>query len=269
MLPIVLVTEIWIVIYNVYIACYNEFNISIFMKNLIKSMLFIKKIDLPNMWYMPVIIGIYLVLPFISIIIKKVDKRIIAIPFGISIILNMLLPNINMLLRLVNKSEITFIIDKSFIGSYCGIYIVLGYYLFKELLRNIDIKLIITLTISSTILTILYQYILLNNGINYDLWYNNILLFITSVGIYEIFLRIPNNINQFSKISCLVSKYSLGIYFLHIIIQNLLKPIINKMLVVNSVKALSLFICTFIISFVIIYSIKRFKFLQKYLFFVK
>ena len=233
-------------------------------------MLFIKKVDLPNMWYMPVIIGIYIILPFLSIIVKKVDKKVLAVPLIITIVLNMLLPNVNTLLKVFNKSEIVIIVDKSFLGHFYGIYLVLGFYLFNKLIRNKTIKIVIVYTIINVILTIIYQFVLLNNNINYDLWYNNIFLCAASMGVFEMVLRMKKNNNQhINSIVNLVSRYSLGIYFLHIIVQNLLKPVIDNMYLLKSVKVWILFCCTLLICFVMIYSLKKIKILQRYIFFVR
>lgn len=221
------------------------------------------------MWYMPAIIGIYIILPFLSIVIKNVDKKIMLIPLVFSIIVNMFLPNTNNILGLFYKKELALIIDKSFLGGFYGIYLIMGFYLFNQILRKNKTIYILMFTVISMILTVIYQYILLNNNINYDLWYNNIFLCATSAGVYELLLRIKTDNKRINSLTNLLSRYSLGIFFLHMIVQYLLRPYINKLDIANIIKLLILFISTFFISFVIIHVTKFIKPIQKYLFFVK
>lgn len=64
LLPLFLTTEIWI-FFNYIFCCVIEhqtFNIS----RLLLEMLFLKSSSLSHMWYMPVILGCYIALPFLS-----------------------------------------------------------------------------------------------------------------------------------------------------------------------------------------------------------
>lgn len=64
----IVTTEIWIILYNIFLCIYN--NTSIDIHTVIKEMLFFEKVPLKNMWYMPMIIGIYIVIPYIGKILK-------------------------------------------------------------------------------------------------------------------------------------------------------------------------------------------------------
>lgn len=66
LLPLIVTTEIWIILYNIFLCIYN--NTSIDIHTVIKEMLFFEKVPLKNIWYMPMIIGIYIVIPYIGIL---------------------------------------------------------------------------------------------------------------------------------------------------------------------------------------------------------
>lgn len=58
LLSLLITTEIWTVIYNIFFCFYNKssFNVTDF----IKEAIFVKEVPIMNMWYMPMIIGIYI-----------------------------------------------------------------------------------------------------------------------------------------------------------------------------------------------------------------
>ncbi len=153
--------------------------------------------------------------------------------------------------------------------TWQGIYLIAGFYLYDGLLRNKKTIYVVVCTIICIILTILYQFILFNNNIVYDLWYNNLFLFASSIGIYELFLRIKDNNGCIDKVVCLISKYSLGIFFLHAIVKNILNPYVKELYVPDVIKVIILSLLNIMICFGIIHLFKIIKPIQRHIFFVK
>lgn len=62
MLPLIAVNEVWLIIYKIYevFVLKQVFNFVDF----IKELLLFKNSSMTNMWYMPMIIGIYIGVPF-------------------------------------------------------------------------------------------------------------------------------------------------------------------------------------------------------------
>lgn len=77
-IPLLIVTEIWNIIYYIFINIYNSqmFNI----KEFIEILLFLRNSNSPNMWYMPMILGIYIAIPFLSVIVHKFSLKVVKIP---------------------------------------------------------------------------------------------------------------------------------------------------------------------------------------------
>lgn len=72
LLPIVITTEIWNVIYDAIIFIDNgKFDFEV----LIRDLLFFKTNQMGNMWYMPMIIGVYIALPFVANAIKTLKQK--------------------------------------------------------------------------------------------------------------------------------------------------------------------------------------------------
>lgn len=89
-------TTIWIVIYNVFNAWFYKTPFDI--KNCLKNMFFLKATDMTHMWYMPVIIGMYLFLPFVANALKYTDLKVLYIPLSIVFIYQFILPVIDVFL---------------------------------------------------------------------------------------------------------------------------------------------------------------------------
>lgn len=71
LLPLIATTEIWIVVNYLFVCVVNDKAFEI--KELVKEILFLKTLELSHMWYMPVIIGIYIALPFVSVAVKAFE----------------------------------------------------------------------------------------------------------------------------------------------------------------------------------------------------
>lgn len=66
-LPLLGVTECWIIIYNLFLIWYEQRQIS--LVGLVKNMLFLENVGLPHFWYLPMILGIYLIhIPIMEVI---------------------------------------------------------------------------------------------------------------------------------------------------------------------------------------------------------
>lgn len=69
-----LVTEIWLIIYAIFLHIIGEQKFDIFF--LLKQLLFIEQNNcIVHMWYMPMIVGTYFFIPFLSNGIKDVSPK--------------------------------------------------------------------------------------------------------------------------------------------------------------------------------------------------
>ena len=274
LIPMIIVTEVWIILYNLYFYIFNNSSgsqdIKLQLKELIKNIFFIKTVDLPNMWYMPMIIGMYIVVPYLGILVKKLNIKEIKVPLILSIVLFMIIPTFNIVLKIFNK-EITTTIDGSFLGGIYGIYIILGFYIYKGKFKNIKITYVYISTLILIIATVIFQFWLFSKNYLYGLWYNNIFLAGASLCIFEFFCRLDIKNQKMKMFNFIerISKYSLGIFFVHIIIQNMLYKYITKIQLINPLKVMLIFLLEFSISFVIVYLGSKLKYTKKYLFLIK
>ena len=78
-LHLIICTQIWIVVYDLFLKLFIQAEYSIF--DILKDVLFMRTYTgMPHLWYMPMIIGLYGFLPFIANGLNSVSRRTVIIP---------------------------------------------------------------------------------------------------------------------------------------------------------------------------------------------
>lgn len=82
------------------------------------------------LWYLPMIIGAYIALPFVAVVFRKFLFRSFALPLGILLFVQFILPFISNVAMVLGFSPIAgnTALDTSFLGGAYGLYIVFGYF---------------------------------------------------------------------------------------------------------------------------------------------
>ncbi len=262
LVSLLITVEIWNIVYNILIPIINNSNFNI--KELILNMLFLKNVNLPNMWYMPMILGTYIAIPFLAILVKKVDFKTLMVPMIIIFCALFLLPNISTITNILFSVQFDLIIDLSFLGGIYGLYILLGYYVEENKFKNIKTRYLILIGILFFIISCGYQIWMFKKGYAYNIWYNFSGLLITGLCIFEMFSRINFNFNkQLENIFTYISKASLGIFFIHIIVQKILLKYINFYIINTPITVVLLTLTIFIISLILILFISKIKVIKK------
>lgn len=137
LLPLFIVNEIWVVIYNIFFYVTNQRN-NVTLEFLIKELLCLKQVPVPNMWYFPMILGMYLGIPFVAKIVKTFSFKSLSILLSGTFIVSFALPAINILLKIFGvANKWNSLLDISFFGGAYGLYIVLGYFIANNKLINL------------------------------------------------------------------------------------------------------------------------------------
>ena len=102
----------------------GAFNVSAvpgFLCGLVKTMLFIDQVTFGNMWYLPMILCVYLMIPIFALVFRNVSPRVIALPCAIVFLSQMIITDINDLLRIGGEREevrFCFRLQEYFLGLY-------------------------------------------------------------------------------------------------------------------------------------------------------
>lgn len=273
LLPLVIVNIIWIIIYNIFFIFTNQQE-NVTIKNIIKEILIMKQVPTPNMWYFPMIIGVYIGIPFVAKIIKTFSFKILSVAIIVNFISFFLIPNINIFLNIFGINEnLSTLLDLQFLGGAYAIYIILGYFIsnnFKVKIKSIYIGLI---AIVNFIFVLGMQILSFRKASNfsYYVWYDNTFLLITTICLFVLFCRIDDSklSNKMKILFNFISKISLALFFIHYIMIYLLKNYVLKINCIIPLKVIILFIFVTLSSIFIIYILKKIKLIKKYVFLAK
>ncbi len=77
-LALLVTMEIWIILYNVFLRVFHFQHWS--TRGLLKDMFFLNQVHMGHMWYMPMIIGLYVYIPFAARALKGISNRALTFP---------------------------------------------------------------------------------------------------------------------------------------------------------------------------------------------
>ena len=268
LLPLFIITELWIIIYYVFLCVWNGTSFN--FKVLLETLFFMRHSQVPNMWYMPMILGMYLAIPFLSIIVKRFSLRVMCIPMIVAGIYTILFPSIFVFTQdaIMNSR----VLDISFLGGVYGLYILLGYYISRsDKIKEIPKFILWAIVGLCYVITVVNQIYLCNSNIDYNLWYNFLPLFVLGIAVFSLFKRMENISlkERWKKILYTISNWSLAIFFIHAIVIYLIRDFINAFQVMNPVKVILLFITVVLISIIATKIMKTIPIFRKYLLLIK
>lgn len=271
LLPLVIANSIWVIIYNIFF-CFTNQEANVTFENIIKELLIMKNVPVPNMWYFPMIIGMYIGIPFIAKLVNTFSVKSFSLLMITTFISSFTLPVINIILAIFGiENSWNTLLDLNFLGGTYGLYILLGYCIShknKIKINNIWISIIAILNFGITVGIQLLSYSNISKY-TYNVWYNNPFLLICTACLFILFNRIDDSKVKMGKIFTLISRISLSLFFIHYIVQTILKPYILNIKIMMPLKVGVLFLLVSIISIMITYIISRIKCIAKYALLIK
>lgn len=225
-----------------------------------------------HLWYIPVMIGIYIISPFIYHFVKNTDKKIFKYFIYLFFIAS-ILKTIYYFDFLPNYDYIKLFLDNLPIGIICEYYsyFILGYFLYNYDISKKNAKIFYVLALICCFACYIGTYLLsLYQGNNFNLMKEfSIFTLIEAIGIFLVFKKHIFNIkDSLKKVIYCVSNCTLGIYVVHLLVMYFLFDYniiqINSFNSFLSIPIISILV--FIISFVLVYFIKKIKIIGKWLF---
>ena len=249
---LIIVTVIWTIIYAVSLQF-------IAVKSAQVNFTEAGNLFFSHMWYMPMIIGMYLSLPFVSTALNHFSPRTINQATIVFSILAFLLPFITVLCKINGIQNVTIQYCLGFSGGVYGIYIILGYLVKKGMFKKYSSYKLSLLAAVSFAICLLFQYYAYIRGYNFFLWYDFPFILTGSFALFELCSRVEH-VRAFSLITVL-SKYSFAVFLIHNLFRLPLLPLITKLPFSEPVEAIILWILLIILSYIaaaIIYRIPKF-----------
>ena len=227
-------TEIWLVIMFWYLQIFEDsiLHTQGIVKAVLKffsTLMFMNQTTMPSMWYMPMILCIYLMIPVIAIGLKELGDRFFYLLCIIVLLTGMIIPNINTALEAIGFSrELSFAISSTDLFSTYFLFVLSGYWVSKGTLARLKSIWICLCFFISFTGTILFQLWIYSSPIDYYVRYADTGVLFASVFIFEIIRRYADRIRTGKKVIIYLSKISFGIYFVHICIMTGVNEYLTK-----------------------------------------
>ena len=261
LLPLILTSEIWIVItyFQVMSIRENPFNAG----DLIRQMLFIDAGAFGYLWYIPMIIGIYIALPFLTKVTADIrspkDMKVI---LTLSFLYFLVMPEINELIFYWTGKE-SFLglqLEMKLWGGAYVLYMVFGYFIGKyQLLARVPYHLLLIFWGVSFFFNFLIQFLLNQFGARRStavLQYNMVGIFMMGMLAFEIFRRCFAGRKTSGKLVRFISSSSFGIYLIHKPLQAVLVRQIPER--INPlIRSALMFVISLALSIAIVWLVSR------------
>ena len=212
-----------------------------------------------HMWYMPMIIGMYLSMPFVSNALEKFSSGTIWNATILFSLLAFLLPFISTVLAMHGIQNVNIQYCLGFSGGIYGIYIILGYLVKKGQFKNVSSRILGLIAVISFLICVLFQYYSYIKGYDFFLWYEFPFILTGSFALFELCSRMKK-VRAYPLVAFL-SKYSFAVFLVHNIFRLPLLPVVVDLPYSEPVKAIILWILLIVLSYlatVIIYRIPKF-----------
>lgn len=191
------------------------------LRGLIKTMLFVNQTTFESMWYIPMILCVYLLIPLVTMLLKKVSLRVFVIPCVLVFLSSMLLPNVNSLMQLLESDRVyTFKIYSANLFSMYFLYVLGGYWISRGGLRKMKTPAVAAVFLLSFFGDCAYQFWAYSRPMNYLLDYDFCGILLCSLFAFELLRRTADSLRRLERPIVYLSQISFGIYFVHIVIMD-------------------------------------------------
>lgn len=254
LLPIIITTEIWNLIYDAVIFIGNgKFDFDM----LIRDLLFFKTNQMGNMWYMPMIIGVYVALPFVANAIRNIETKALAVPFvllGLSVFAFCFYSQLKSVFGW--SFQASAVLDISFLGGTYGFYILFGVLCKRGSFKKVPSCVLWLVVAAASAAAIWFFTFSIRVGKPVRMWYDFIGVMLASCSVFELFSRM-NESSAFAKklapLATGISVSSFGTFFVHKVVIYYLGNVADKVIASDPIKTSVFCVLVFVISAAVSY----------------
>lgn len=223
-LSLFLITELWNVIYLLFLMLYQQKSYS--LTDIILQLLFLKASDMNHLWYMPMILGWYLLLPFLANMLSQVDLKLLAFPMGILSFYSFIVPIANVFFFVHTQAGLTsFFLPGLYEGGFYGIYLILGFLVKRGAFRRFQSRSLAFTGVLCLAVTVCLQLYAYDRQYPYNTRYNLGLVAVYSVCVFELLSRYSGQ--RIPSPLMWLARYSFSIYLIHNIFRTIIRTRID------------------------------------------
>lgn len=238
LIGLLLVWLLWILIFNIFFLVKDQTPMN--WHDIVLECLLMKRVPIGHAWFMEEILFIYMIIPLLSYIAKRVKPLWIII----SLILFLEFINNNLIgIPVVYQYPTRFI---------CINYVLMGYVIYSRAL-SISNRLSVIMFFVLTIAIIYWQISMYKVSTPDNLWYTNIFLFVASSLLFILFLQSTFKSVKFIKTVQVIAVSSFGIYLVHYPVMQLMIEYLTCLNSPSVTNVMYLFVLTFVLSIIFVY----------------
>lgn len=262
---LILCTLIWAVLIELFLILIMHNKISPI--DFITRVLLLKPIEMSHFWYLPMIIGMYILIPFVANALKNYELNVIMKPIIFFSVLAFFIPFLISILEYYGISNLSSEISLGFSGGIYGIYMVMGYLIKKDYFKRFKSSLLTIIFIITFISFIILEIYSFDKGFEIHIYYESPFILICSICIFELITRIKT-IPFYNMIKSLAI-YSFGIYLIHNFFRFPLIEFFKALSISNPIKAVILWFTLLILSYISAIIISKIPKVGKYILYLK
>lgn len=206
-------TLVWWTVYDLFLSFVlhkQPFSFSGYLLDL----LFFRRVNLNHVWYLPVLLSYYVLLPFAAKALRAFPVRMLLVPAAVFTFFSMGYPVLNIAYRALHDgASLSLQFPDGFSGGIYGMYLLWGYLVKKEVLKKVPARLLLALGVLGFAGMVFFQYWVYSCGVAYNVACENPLMLLVAVCAFELMSRIK-------KVRCygavrVLAYYSFSIYLIH------------------------------------------------------
>lgn len=209
-LHLLICTWVWFSLYDGFLVLRG---VEITPLQYLRHMLFLEKVPMSHVWYMPVILGLYLLIPVMANGLKTMGSRQLLPVLGVLFACCFLVPAVNTVLGALGEKKLSAQFSAGFSGGAYGMYLLLGAGVARGMLRKIKAPVLIFAVLFSYGATLWFQLWCYGRGYKYNVWYDFPTLPVVGVCLVELFSRV--RVLPAAGVLRQLSRYAFGVYLTH------------------------------------------------------
>lgn len=259
-------TEIWIVVYRVFLSVYGDRSLNLGV--LLEEMFFIRENSSSHLWYMPMILGIYLLVPVAANALRATDIKLLRWPLIIYGGFAFIYPAVAAIYGILGiKHSLSLQFSFGFSGGTYGIHFILGYLVKKGWFQKYKNNMCAAAMSVCLGITVIFQLWAFYAGYTYKLWYTFPGLCLGALAVFEIFSGMKRVLCY--KVVRFIANYSFAVYLIHNIFRRLFMTPVLALPTGRPTKVLLLYLLVAGCSFPVAYLINHIPKIGKYILYTK
>lgn len=263
-LKLLIVAEIWFVIFEIFNIIRGK---GATFTRIIEDLFFFNSIYVSHLWYLPMILGLYLLLPLISNGLRSIDCKLLWLPLGVLGSYAFIFPFVKVIASTLGTSNLSLQFSLGFSGGVYGLYMLAGYLIKKGSFNQISTRILIVVAAISFVLNVAFQLWAYSNQYTYNVWYDCPFLLVLAVCLFELMSRIKTV--PFCKAVHFLSYYSFPVYLLHNMIRIIILPVFEESGWLKPLLVVLLFAVTTVLSYPLSWAVSKIPKVGKYILYLK